>query len=625
MLRSRHSLTATRNVPMRALCLLFVVLLSRIAMTHAADWTTPAEAAQFKTTPGYAQTHDYLQRLAAAAPDRIKLSRFGVSPEGRDLMLVIATTGGEFTAEAARKSGKQILLVQAGIHAGEIEGKDAGLMLLRDLAMGDANSGLRSSQNQNTFPHLLDHTILLYLPIFNVDGHENSSAYNRINQDGPEEMGFRATAQNLNLNRDYMKADAPEMHAWLALFNAWLPDMFVDVHTTDGADYQYDLTWYTEDWGNLDPAVKAWQDAALKQSIFPQMEKRGHLLSPYLELKDHRDITKGVANFGSGPRFSTGYVALQNRAALLVETHMLKPYATRVHATYDLIAQILQYLNANPASLRDAVTKADRNIIERAGHTGATLPIAFTTSEKSEPLTLKGVAFTQTPSDISGDTWTQYQPGQHKTFQIPFWRDLAASRSVPLPAAYLIPAGWPQLVEKLRQHGLRVEPLTYAVTLDAQRYRLADPKWADVPFESRLMLKSFSEKVENAAKLQFAPGAVLVSLDQRAANVAVHLLEPDAPDSLLHWGFLNTIFEQKESGDARVLEKLARDMLARDPALKTQFEARLQDDPAFAKSPEARLDFFYRRSPWYTQQNVGVYPVVRLDASALAAARHAPQ
>jgi hypothetical protein len=194
-----------------------------------------------------------------------------------------------------------------------------------------------------------------------------------------------------------------------------------------------------------------------------------------------------------------------------------------------------------------------------------------------------------------------------------------------LPAAYLIPAGWPQLVEKLRQHGLRVEPLTYAVTLDAQRYRLADPKWADAPFESRLMLKSFSEKVENAAKLQFAPGAVLVSLDQRAANVAVHLLEPDAPDSLLHWGFLNTIFEQKESGDARVLEKLARDMLAREPALKTQFEARLQDDPAFAKSPEARLDFFYRRSPWYTQQNVGVYPVVRLDAAALAAARHAPQ
>jgi hypothetical protein len=591
-------------------------------MTHAADWTTPAEAVQFKTTPGYAQTHEYLQRLAAAAPPRIKLSRFGVSPEGRDLMLVIASTGGEFTADAARKSGKQILLVQAGIHAGEIEGKDAGLMLLRDLALDDATSGDESSR---AGARLLEHTILLYLPIFNVDGHENSSPYNRINQDGPDIMGFRATAQNLNLNRDYMKADTPEVRDWLALFNAWLPDMFIDVHTTDGADYQYDLTWYLEDWGNLDAGVKAWQDTALKDSVFPQMEKHGHLLSPYLELKDHRDITKGIANFGSGPRFSTGYVALQNRAALLVETHMLKPYATRVRATYDLIAQILDYLNAHPRSLRDAVTKADRAIVERAAQTGSTLPIMFATSDKSVPFTLKGVAFTQTHSDISGDIWTQYEPSQRKTFEIPFWRDLVATRSVPLPAAYLIPAGWPQLVEKLREHGLRVEPIAHAVALDAQRYRLGNPKWAETPFESRLMLKSFTEKVENVAKLQFAPGAVLVPLDQRAANVAVHLLEPQAPDSLLHWGFLNAIFEQKEGADARVLEKLARDMLARDAALKNEFETRLKNDPAFARNPDARLEFFYRRSPWYAQQNVGVYPIVKLDAAAVAAARRVPQ
>lgn len=578
-------------------------------MSHAADWTTPAEAAHFKTTPDYAQTHAWLERLAAAAPQTIRLTRFGISPEGRDLMLVVAASGSDFTPEAAHQSGKQILLVQAGIHAGEIEGKDAGLMLLRDLSVGEK------------FPHLLDHTILLYLPIFNVDGHENSSPYNRINQDGPEQMGFRATAQNLNLNRDYMKADAPEMRDWLKLFNTWLPDLFVDVHTTDGADYQYDLTWYTEDWGSLDPAVKSWQDTALKNSIFPQMENHGHLVSPYLDLRDHRDITKGIANFGSGPRFSTGYVALQNRAALLVETHMLKPYATRVHATYDLIALILDYLNAHPADLRHAVTGADRNTVERAAQAEATLPIVFKTTDAAASFTLKGVEFSQAHSDISGDMCTRYEPSKPKTFQIPFWRDLVATASAHLPAAYLIPAGWPQIVEKLQQHGLRVEPLAHALALNVQRYRLSDPIWADTPFEGRLMLKGFDEKVENAANLKFAPGAVLVPLDQRAANVAVHLLEPEAPDSLVHWGFLNAIFEQKESGDARVLEKLARDMLARDPVLKKEFEARLKDDPAFAKNSEARLEFFYHRSPWYTQQNVGVYPIAKLDAAALAAAR----
>jgi Zinc carboxypeptidase len=593
----------------QATCFVVILFLCRITMSHAADWTTPAEAAHFKTTPDYAQTHAWLERLAAAAPQTIRLTRFGISPEGRDLMLVVAASGSDFTPEAAHQSGKQILLVQAGIHAGEIEGKDAGLMLLRDLSVGEK------------FPHLLDHTILLYLPIFNVDGHENSSPYNRINQDGPEQMGFRATAQNLNLNRDYMKADAPEMRDWLKLFNTWLPDLFVDVHTTDGADYQYDLTWYTEDWGSLDPAVKSWQDTALKNSIFPQMENHGHLVSPYLDLRDHRDITKGIANFGSGPRFSTGYVALQNRAALLVETHMLKPYATRVHATYDLIALILDYLNAHPADLRHAVTGADRNTVERAAQAEATLPIVFKTTDAAVSFTLKAVEFSQAHSDISGDMWTRYEPSKPKTFQIPFWRDLVATASAHLPAAYLIPAGWPQIVEKLQQHGLRIEPLAHALALNVQCYRLSDPIWADTPFEGRLMLKGFDEKVENAANLKFAPGAVLVPLDQRAANVAVHLLEPEAPDSLVHWGFLNAIFEQKESGDARVLEKLARDMLARDPVLKKEFEARLKDDPAFAKNSEARLEFFYHRSPWYTQQNVGGYPIVKLDAAALAAAR----
>ena len=579
-------------------------------MSQDTSWITPAEASHFKTTPSYADTRAYLERLAAAAPNTIKLTRFGVSPEGRDLMLVIATSNGEFTPEAARKSGKQILLVQAGIHAGEIEGKDAGLMLLRDLTV------------EKKFPHLLDHAILLYLPIFNVDGHENSSPYNRINQNGPDSMGFRATAQNLNLNRDYIKADAPEMRDWLTLFHAWLPDFFVDVHTTDGADYQYDLTWYTEDWGSLDPVVLAWQNTALKNRIFPHVEKRGHLLSRYLELEDHRDITKGIVNFGSGQRFSTGYVALQNRAALLVETHMLKSYEVRVRVTYDLIVEILEEFRTHPGELRKAVEIADRDTIARAAKANVELPIAFKTTDKPETYVLKGVASTQIHSEISNDIWTQYDPTKPKTIDVPFWRDLVPTKSVTLAAAYIVPAGWTQVLEKIAEHGLDVERLSKPVKLDVQRYRLDDAHWATAPFEGRLMLKSFKMNSEKVT-VEFPAGSVIVRLDQRAANVAVHLLEPEAPDSLLHWGFLNAMFEQKESGDARVLEKLARDMMAKDPALKAEFDAKVTSDRVFASNPEARLEFFYRKSPWYASQNVGSYPIARLDASALAAARAA--
>jgi hypothetical protein len=571
-------------------------------------WITPAEQSRFHTTPSYAETHAYLERLAAAAPRTIHLTRFGISPEGRDLMLVVAAKDGEFTPEAARASGKDIVLVQAGIHAGEIEGKDAGLMLLRDLSVGGKHADL------------LDHAILVYLPIFNVDGHENESAYNRINQNGPDRMGFRVTAQNLNLNRDYTKADAPEMRAWLAMFDAWMPDLFMDIHTTDGADYQYDLTWYLEDWGPLHPAVKAWQNEAFKQSIFPAFDKMGHMQSPYLDLVDHRDITKGVGNFGSGPRFSTGYVALRNRAALLVETHMLKSYEVRVRATYDLIVATLRYINAHPGALRKAVMQADAETVARAKSADAQLPIAFKTTETPVPLTLKGYAFSQTRSDISGDTWVAYDPKTPKTYEIPFFRDLLPSESVRMPAAYVVPAAWPQIVEKLEQHGVRFERLDHPQELRVERYRLANPVWADKPFEGRHVVTEVSATLETVS-VDVPAGSIVVPIDQPAANLVANLLEPRAPDSLLRWGFFDASFEQKEFADARVSERLAREMLAKDPALKAEFDAKIAADPAFAKDASARLAFFYERSPWFETQRVGVYPVLRLDASGLAASR----
>jgi hypothetical protein len=589
--------------------LAILAALCMFSSANAANWTTPAERAQFKTTPSYADTHAYLQRLADAAPDTIHLSRFGVSPEGRDLMLVVASSGGESTPQAARASGKTILLVQSGIHAGEIEGKDAALMLLRDVSI------------QHKYPHLLDHTILVWLPIFNVDGHEHASPYNRINQNGPAEMGFRATAQNLNLNRDYMKADAPEMRDWLALFDAWQPDLFIDVHTTDGADYQYDLTWYMEQWGPLHAAVQTWQTNAFERDIVPAFEKKGHLAAPYLDLIDHRDITKGIGNFGSGPRFSTGYVALRNRAALLVETHMLKPYAVRVKATYDFVLATLERLARDDGALRKAVAQADADTIARGKVGGTPLAVAFDTSKESVPFTLKGYAFSQTPSDISGDTWVRYDPRKPKTYVIPFYRDLVPTQTVTLPAAYLVPASWPQIVEKLREHGVAFTQIGHPLHLDVERYRLASPQWKPAPFEGRHLLADVTQSRENAS-MDFAAGAVVVPLDQPLANVAANLLEPQASDSLLRWGFLDAIFEQKESPDARVAEKLARDMLAKDPSLKAEFEAKLASDAVFAQSPEARLAFFYERSPWYATQRIGQYPVVRLGADALRAATH---
>jgi hypothetical protein len=588
-----------------ALFLGFGLIPGLAAPVAAADWTTPAEATQFRTTPSYADTLAYLKRLEEAAPGKIKLQTFGVSPQGRPMVAVIANAHGVFTPEGARTAKLPVVLVQAGIHPGEIEGKDAGLMLLRDFAAAGKVS------------HLLDHVVLVFIPVFSVDGHENSSPYNRINQNGPDSMGFRGQSQYLNLNRDYIKADAPEMRAWLALWQHWRPDFLTDIHTTDGADYQYDLTWYLEDPGKLDSAVSNWQQKAMA-AVVPLYEKRGHLASIYLEFKDGRDPRQGIVNFGSGPRFSTGYAALQNRPALLIETHMLKPYAVRVRGAHDLVALLLEHIGRDPAALLAATAKADADTIARARNSAARIALTFKADPASTPYALKAYAFAQSHSDVSGGNWIQYDPGKPVTLEIPNRNRLLPDISIAPPAAYVVPAQWASVIARLRAHGIAYRQIDHAVTVDAQGYQLDNPKWSDRPFEGHLMLRDVT--ITSVPRHEVLPiGSAIVPMDQPGANVAVELLEPDAPDSLLRWGMLNAIFEIKEYGEPRVLERLARDMMSKDAALKAEFARKLKIDAVFAANPQARLNFFFQRSPWYKVQRAGAYPVLRLDLPTLQA------
>ncbi len=585
------------------------LLLALVAATpmaiHAADqWITPAEAASFRTTPSYADTTAFLQRLAKASPGSIHVETFGTTPEGRPMTVVIAAKDGDLTPERARAAGKPVILLQAGIHPGEIEGKDAGLMLLRDFAV------------TNKLPHLLDHAVLVYIPVYSVDGHENSGPYFRINQNGPKEMGFRGQSQYLNLNRDYVKADAPETRAWLKLWNMWRPDLLIDIHTTDGADYQYDLTWYAEDAHKLPPSIVAWQKSAYDGDAIPHYEKLGHLASPYLEFRDGRDITKGIENFGSGPRFSTGYAAIRNRAGLLIETHMLKSYEVRVRATYDVVRSVLDHVNKDPGALLQASKEADAWAASLSSQPGATLPVTFKEDPAPKPFTLKGYVFTQTRSDISGDTWVRYEPSKKKSYDIQSWNDLLPDVSAPIPAAWAIPAQWTEVIDRLDAHGIPYTRTTKAVQVHAERDELTQPKWADKPFEGHHMLKDVAI-APTKEDVELPAGTVIVRSDNTDAVLALNLLDARAPDSVLRWGYLDAIFEPKEYGEPRVLEALARKMIAEDPAVKAEFDEKVKNDPALAASPRARLMFFFERSPWYTAQKVGAYPVLRLDSAAL--------
>ncbi len=567
----------------------------------AEDWRTKAEATGYRETARYDETMAYCHRLAAAS-EFVHLETLGRSPEGRGVVALIVSLDKAFTPEAARATGKEILLVNACIHPGECEGKDAGLALIRDLLI----------DGQYKTNGLLDHAILLFVPIHGVDGHERFGPYNRINQDGPAEMGWRTTAQNYNLNRDWLKADAPEMRAMLGLYTRWMPDLLIDVHTTDGADYQYDTTYSLENGANQHPAIVAWQREAYERHIFPALTQQGHKVCPYIVFNDPVQPLSGFNEGPANPRFSTGYGALRNRAALLLETHMLKDYHNRVTVTYDLITQTLAYFKQAPGKLRQAAEQADRETtgLGRTYDAGRQVPLSFKQGPGHVPFEFLGVDYQRELSAVSGGIMIHYDPSKPVTFTVPFYNEVLTDRQVVPPLGYVVPAAWTVIIDRLRLHGVRFTTLHQPLTQEVETYHFQHVEWQNQPFENHHSIKNATFRPERR-RMTFPAGSAVVYLDQPAAKVAIELLEPDAPDSLLRWGYLDAIFEQKEYADERVMEVMARDMMAKDPALKQEFERRVETDPAFAGSAAERLDFFYQRTPYYDDR-LNIYPVGRI-------------
>jgi hypothetical protein len=612
-----------RRVPLAAACVLALLPAGRLsaqpgppaasARRHAppADWRTPAERSDYRTTPRYDETIAYARRLATAAPRQVRVETFGRTGEGRDLVIIIASKNGVFDPAALHRAGRPIVLIQNAIHAGEMDGKDACLALLRDMVVTRDKAAL------------LDRAVPVVIPIYNADGHERFGPHNRINQNGPQETGWRTQASNLNLNRDYMKAETAETRAFLRLWNRWLPDLFVDTHVTDGADYQYDTTYGVDTGPDIFPAIAAWQRQVLAPYLETSVGAAGQVIGPFMNLKDDGDPAQGLRVAQDPPRFSTGYVNLQNRPAVLLETHMLKDYRTRVRGSYEFLRALLEVVNRDAGRLIEMNRAADAATIAAGGRYdgGASVPLRLEPDGTTEPFTLRGFRSKVTKSGISGARRIEYTQ-EPIAITVPRETSLKVTLAVAPPLAYIVPAQWAPVIEVLRAHGLRLRRTARAWEGEVETYRCEGPVWHGRPFEGRQVLFQPGEGgLRSGAspgtctpvreRLPFPAGSAVVSMDQRAARVAVHLLEPQAPDSLLAWGVFNAVFERKEYAEPYVMETLAADMLAHDPGLKQEFERRLDADEEFAASPGARLDFFYRRSPWWDAR-LGLYPVGRL-------------
>jgi len=529
----------------------------------------------------------------------------------------VVSKDGAFEPAAVRKSGRAVLLIQNAIHAGEMDGKDSSLALLRDMVITKSQA------------KMLDNVVVLIIPIYNADGHERFGPYNRINQNGPEQMGWRTQSQNLNLNRDYMKADAPETRALLRLFQRWLPDFFIDDHVTDGADYQYDTTYAIDVGPDVHPATADWLAHQLKPYIEKSVSDSGHVIGEYVGVGE-ANPKEGISVGQDTPRFSTGYMVVQNRPGLLVEMHMLKDYKTRVTGNYEILRAILEVMNRDAAKLVAMNQQADQATIA-AGHRAQTavyvscgnlrkpddFPLRLAATEDTETFHFLGYKRETKLSEVSGGLWNQYAH-EPENIDIPLHSKLRMTVGVGVPGAYIIPAQWEKVIDVLRAHGVEMRPTTAAWSGEVETYRCR-LKWAERPFEGHHVLGGGSEFAPTPPpdcravreKLDFPAGSMVLTTDQRAAKVAIHWLEPLGPDSAVYWGLFDAIFEQKEYGEPYVLEKLAREMMAKDPKLKAEFEEKVANDAAFAANPYGRLNWFYQHSPWWDPK-LGLYPVGRV-------------
>jgi hypothetical protein len=557
----------------------------------ATQLQTPAEKTNYRLTPTYADTIAFAKELAAASP-AIEYRGFGHSGQGRELPLIIASETQTFTPEAAHAANKAVVLIQACIHSGEPDGKDAGFALLRDIAI------------TKTAPGILTNVVLLFIPIYNTDGHERSTPYNRINQNGPESMGWRTTSTYQNLNRDYMKADTPETRAWLRLWNEWHPHLFIDCHVTDGADYRCNITYHHEHHAGVDQAVLDWERDVFDDKVARATEAAGNVISWYLEFIDNRDLTLGTRDFNGSPRFSTGYTPLRNRPGILIETHMIKDYRSRVIGTYDFLRAALTEVNNDPKRLLKVCREADQRTVE-AGN--GLFPLDFELTDETTPFALKAFTYETEQSDVSGDLRVVYGR-EPLDLTIPMYDTFRVTAAVAPPLHYIVPIQWREVIDVLHAHGIHFRSLATSTSVEVESYRFVNVVWPSGPFEGRHMPRFEVERVTEVR--EFPAGSVVVPFAQPLGKLIMNLLEPQAPDSFAKWGFFNAIFEEKEYAEHYVLETLAREMMEKDPQLKREFEALVAGDADFAASPAARLRFFYRRSPYWDPQ-MNLYPVGR--------------
>jgi hypothetical protein len=561
--------------------------------------TTPFERdPQHNTTATYAECIGFYTELAAAYPATMQLREAGPTDSGRPLHEVVLSADGTFEPGASRAKGRPVLFIQNGIHPGEPEGIDASMLLARDL--------LRDKKYQA----LLARVTVVIIPAYNIDGMLNRNSTTRVNQNGPAEYGFRGNARHLDLNRDFIKQDSRNARSFAALFQKWRPEIFVDTHTSNGADYQYTITLIPTQYNKLGPVLGPYLKDKLLPALYKGMDQKHWPLTPYVDF-DGETPESGLRAFLESPRYSTGYAALFNSIGFMPETHMLKAFGPRVRATYDLLLTYVQTVASQAPALLAARAAADAALASQTK-----FPLAWALdAQASGTVQFRGYEAGHKASAVSGQPRLYYDRSRPYVRPVPFYNATHATVEVEAPEAYVIPAAWTEVLDNLRRNGVVLQQIADRAYWRSQLafYYIDDYRTTPKAYEGHYLHSQAalaSQPANAAAALHEGDYIAVLSKQGPARRYLVETLEPQATDSFFAWGFFDCVLQQKEHYSDYVFEDLAAEFLTKNPEVRQQLEARKKTDPAFAASGPAQLEWVYQHSP-YAEAGYRRYPVLR--------------
>jgi len=572
---------------------LFILLLLLGLNAKAQKFQTVFEKSNGTETATYQQTINFYQQLANVYPE-ITIREMGITDSGKKLHLILFNADQDISSIELIKGTKNTILINNGIHPGEPDGIDASMMLLRDI--------VQNEKLKNKYKNL----IICVIPVYNIGGSLNRNSHSRVNQNGPKSYGFRGNARNFDLNRDFIKADTKNAKAFAEIFHWVDPDVFIDNHVSNGADYQYALTHLFTQHNKLGGKLGDFLNEKMMPAMETDLKNKGWIITPYVNVFN-RVPDGGFSQFFDSPRYSTGYTTLFHSLGFMVETHMLKPYKQRVEGTYELMITALDFLEKNGKTISNLRENSISELM-----TKKTYPIQWKIdSTKTSTLQFKGYEGEFIKSEVTGLKRLKYNRSKPFTRSVTYYNSFKPKKEIKIPAAYIIKQGWWKVIDRLKANQIKMIPLKKDTVISVKVTHIKDYKTRKSAYEGHYMHYN-TEIIKINKKITFKKGDLIIPVRQKGIRYLLETLEPEAPDSFFNWNFFDTILQKKEGFSPYVFEDLAVQILNEDANLRSRFELLKKEDENFKKSWYDQLNYIYKNSR-YNEHAFMKYPVYKSE------------